>query len=48
MNSFQCAHEMAVVLERGRFSLKGFTHSGEDPPTHLTEDGENVKVAGVK
>ena len=46
--AYQRADEMALVLKRGGFNLKGFTFSGEDPPSHLTEDGESVKVAGVR
>ena len=32
----------------GRFTLKGFTFSGELPPEHLTKDGVSVILAGLK
>ena len=42
------ADQMEIVTARGGFSLKGFTFSGKSPPSHLTEDGESIKVAGTR
>ena len=44
----QRADEMEIVVGRGGFSIKGFTFSGKPPPSHLTEDGESIKVAGAR
>ena len=35
----QRAEELALVLKRGGFSLKGFTFSGEPPLKSLSKDG---------
>ena len=40
--------ELEIVTESGGFKLKGITMSGEDPPSHLTEDGISVGVGGMK
>ena len=42
------ADELQIVTSKGDFNLKGITISGEDPPSHLTEDGVSVGVAGMK
>ena len=42
------ADELMVMLKKGGFNLKGFTFSGEPPISKLTEDGECVKVAGLR
>ena len=39
--------ELKLALEKGGFSLKGYTFSGYDPPEHLSEDGESVTVGGL-
>ena len=41
-------NNLGFVLMKGGFKLKGFTFSGEDPPEHLSEDGESVLVAGMR
>ena len=41
------ADEMEVVLNKGGFSLKGFTFSNQNPPKHLTKDGESIGVGGL-
>ena len=40
--------ELKMALEKGGFSLKGFTFSGSDPPEHLSNDGKSVTVGGLK
>ena len=35
-------------LEKGGFTLKGFTFSGEDPDDNLSTDGESILVGGVR
>ena len=40
--------ELKLVLEKGGFTLKGVTISGEEPPPHLSADGESVCVGGMK
>ena len=40
--------DMKKLLRHGNFKFKGVVFSGEDPPDDLTEDGESVKVAGLK
>ena len=32
-------NELKGLLKTGGFDLKGVTVSGEDPPSHLSEDG---------
>ena len=39
--------DVGVVLARGGFQLKGFTHSGKPPPAHLSENGVSINVAGM-
>ena len=45
---FQRADELALILRRGGFGLKGFTFSRKDPPPALSEDGKSISVAGMK
>ena len=45
---FQRADELALVLRKGGFGLKGFTFSGRDPPADLSEDGKSISVGGMK
>ena len=40
--------ELAVLLNRGGFALKGITCSYQDPPESLPDDGESINVAGMK
>ena len=43
--------ELKLVLEKGGgggVTLKGITFSGEKPPEYLSEDGESVRVVGLK
>jgi len=42
------ADELEGVLNRGGFSLKGFTISGNNPPQVLTNDEISVSVGGMK
>ena len=44
---FERADELTIVLMRGGFSLKGFTFSGHDPPSNLSEDKRSIHVAGM-
>ena len=39
---------LQIVVNRGGFSLKGFTFSGYPPYESLSSDGESVGVAGLK
>ena len=45
---FQRADQLAIVLMKGGFCLKGFTFSYCEPPRELSEDGNSVNVAGIK
>ena len=40
--------QLVVGMARTGFSYKGFSFAGEDPPEHLTKDGESILVAGLK
>ena len=40
--------DLELVLNKGGFTLKGFTMSGEDPDDSLTADGVSINVAGHK
>ena len=40
--------QLVEGMARTGFSFKGFSFAGEDPPEHLTKDGESVLVAGLK
>ena len=42
------AEDIKQLIRHGGFIDKGFSFSGEDPPQHLSEDGESLKVAGWK
>ena len=46
-NRRKVTDELKVVLRKGGFNLKGITYSGSDPPGHLSEDGESIKVGGL-
>ena len=39
--------ELKLVLEKGGFTLKGITFSGEKPPEYLSEDGVSTR-RGIK
>ena len=38
--------ELKLALEKGGFSLKGFTFSGHEPPGNLSNDQESVSIGG--
>ena len=40
--------ELRLCLEKGGFTLKGFTFSGQDPEEELSADGQSVMVGGLK
>ena len=42
------ADQLQIVLNRGGFSLKGITFSGENPHRTLSNNGESINVAGLK
>ena len=44
----QRADQLELVLNRGRYRLKGVTFSGEDPPSNLTDDGDTIFVGGMR
>ncbi|XP_066910448.1 uncharacterized protein [Clytia hemisphaerica] len=46
--AYKRADELQIVTSKGAFNLKGITISGENPPSHLTEDGISVGVGGMK
>ena len=39
---------LKLMLNRGGFTLKGFTFSGFDPPTNLSDNGTSINVAGMR
>ena len=41
------ADDLELVLHRGGFSLKGVAFSWKKPPESMSDDGENIVVAGV-
>ena len=45
---FSTTDNFKLALEKGGFTLKGFTFSGSDPPEHLSKDGKSVAVGGLK
>ena len=45
---FQRADELALVLKRGGFNLKGFTFSGKPPLQSLSGSSDSINVAGMK
>ena len=40
--------QLSLALSKGGFTLKGFTFSGKDPPSHLSADGESIMVGGLR
>ena len=40
--------ELKALVKTGGFDFKGITQSGEDPPSHLSEDGVSINVGGYK
>ena len=40
--------ELKALVKSGGFDFKGITQSGEDPPSHLSEDGVSINVGGMK
>ena len=48
VNEFKLSDELEITLNRGGFSLKGFTFSGSLPHEALSHDGESINVAGLK
>ena len=42
------ADKLEIVLNKGGFSLKGISFSGEDPLEKLSDDNENISVGGMK
>ena len=42
------ADQIELVPSRGRFSLKGVTFSGKDPPATLMIDEVSINVAGMR
>ena len=48
-DSYRLAFQsITLVLRKGGLGLKGFTFSGMLPPKDISEDGQCVKVAGMK
>ena len=45
-SAFKLSDELQIVVNRGGFSLKGFTFGGYPPCTSLSSDGESV--AGLR
>jgi len=48
IEAYKISDELEVITSKGGFKLKGITISGEDPPSHLTDDGESIGVGGLK
>ena len=46
--AFKLSDEFQIVVNRGGFSLKGFTFNGYSPYQSLSSDGESVGVAGLR
>ena len=44
----QKADELEIVMNKGGFTLKGFTFSGRSPLESLSDDGEAIFVGGMK
>ena len=40
--------QLKLSLEKGTFTLKGLTFSGEDPDITLSQDGKSVSTGGIK
>ena len=47
-SAFKLSDELQIVVNRGGFSLKGFTFSVYPPCGSLSSDGESVAVAGLR
>ena len=47
-DAHQSADQLAIVLARGGYILKGFTFSGKPPLSGLSSDGESINVAGMR
>jgi len=45
--AMQTADQLEIVLNKGGFSLKGFTFSGKDPSETLSSNGETIAVGGM-
>ena len=45
---FLVTDEVKLCLEKGGFTLKGFTFSGRDPDPTLSTDGKSISVGGLK
>ena len=43
----EATDELKLSLEKGGFTLKGLTFSGEDPDLTLSEDGKSVRTGGI-
>ena len=41
------ADELEIVMNKGGFTLKGFTFSGSPPLESLSDDGESIFVGGM-
>jgi len=48
IKAYTISDELEVMTSKGGFKLKGITISGEDLPSHLTDDGESIGVCGLK
>ncbi|XP_066933763.1 uncharacterized protein [Clytia hemisphaerica] len=46
--AFKRADELQSVINRGNFTLKGFTFSGMKPTEDLSEDGSSISVGGMR
>ena len=44
----EVTNELKSCLQYGGFGLKGFTFSGQEPSSDLSEDGESIKAFGVR
>ena len=44
----EVTNELKSCLQYGGFGLKGFTYSGQEPSSDLSEDGESIKAFGVR
>ena len=42
------ADQLEIVLNKGGFTLKGITYSGEAPPDCLSDDNKSISLAGMK
>ena len=46
--AFQRADELELVINKGNFTLKGFTFTGRKPTEDLSEDGSSITVGGMR